>query len=70
MKWAGHVASMGDSRGARRVLVRRPEEKRPLRRPSRRWEDTFKIFKEWDREAWTGLLCLRIGTGGGLLLMR
>jgi hypothetical protein len=39
MRWAGHVARMGKGRGAYRVLVGRPEGKRPLRRPRRRWED-------------------------------
>jgi hypothetical protein len=43
MKWAGHVARMGEGRGAYRVLVRRPEGKRPLGRPRRRWEDNIKI---------------------------
>jgi hypothetical protein len=39
MRWAGHVARVEDRRGAYRVLVGRAEGKRPLRRPSRRWED-------------------------------
>jgi hypothetical protein len=43
MKWAGHVARMGDGRGAYRVLVGRPESKRPLGRPRRRWEDNVKM---------------------------
>jgi hypothetical protein len=38
MKWAGHVARMGEGRGFYSVLVRRPEGKRPLRRPGHRWE--------------------------------
>jgi len=37
--WAGYVARMGDTRGAYWVLVRRPEGKRPLGRPRRRWEN-------------------------------
>ena len=37
MRWAGHVARMGERRGAYRVLVGRPEGKRPLERPRRRW---------------------------------
>jgi hypothetical protein len=41
MRWAGHVARMG--RGVKRFLVRKPEEKRPLRRPRRRWEDINKV---------------------------
>jgi hypothetical protein len=39
MIWAGHVARMGDKRGAYRILVGRPEGRRPLGRPRRRWED-------------------------------
>jgi hypothetical protein len=43
MRWAGHVVRMGEERGAYRVLVRRPEGKRPLGRPRRRWEDNIKL---------------------------
>ncbi|KAJ4450351.1 hypothetical protein ANN_01772 [Periplaneta americana] len=43
LSWAGHVARMGESRNAYRVLVGRPEGKRPLGRPRRRWEDNIKI---------------------------
>ncbi|KAJ4441567.1 hypothetical protein ANN_11423 [Periplaneta americana] len=43
LKWAGHVARMGESRNAYRVLVGRPEGKRPLGRPGRRWEDNIKM---------------------------
>ena len=39
MKWAGHVARMGEGREVYRVLVGKPEGKRPLGRPRRRWED-------------------------------
>jgi hypothetical protein len=42
MRWAGHVARMGEGRNAYRVLVGRPEGKRPLGRPRRRWEDNIK----------------------------
>jgi hypothetical protein len=42
MRWAGHVASMGKGRGVYRVLVGKPEGKRPLGRPRRRWEDNIK----------------------------
>ncbi|KAJ4434311.1 hypothetical protein ANN_22866 [Periplaneta americana] len=41
--WAGHVARMGESRNAYRVLVGRPKGKRPLGRPRRRWEDNIKM---------------------------
>jgi hypothetical protein len=43
MRWAGHVACMGEGRGVYRVLVGRPEGKRPLGRPRRRWEDIIKL---------------------------
>jgi hypothetical protein len=43
MNWAGHVASMGEGRGVYRVLVGRPERKRPLGRPRRRWESNIKM---------------------------
>jgi hypothetical protein len=42
MRWAGHVARIGEGRGAYRILVGRPERRRPLGRPSRRWEDNIK----------------------------
>ena len=43
MRWAGHVLRMGEWRGVHRVLVGKPEEKRPLGRPRRRWEDNIKM---------------------------
>ncbi|KAJ4436652.1 hypothetical protein ANN_16783 [Periplaneta americana] len=43
LRWAGHVAHMGESRNAYRVLVGRPERKIPLGRPRRRWEDNIKM---------------------------
>ena len=43
MRWAGHVARMGQRRGVYRVLVEKPEGKRPLGRPRRRWEDNIKM---------------------------
>ena len=43
MRWVGHVAHMGERRGVHRVLVGKPEEKRPLERPRRRWEDNIKM---------------------------
>jgi hypothetical protein len=47
MKWAGHVASMAEGRGVHRVLVGKPEGKKPLGRPRHRWEDNIKIdFQE------------------------
>ena len=47
MKWAGHVALVGERRGVYKVLVGKPEGKRPLGRLRRRWEDNIqKDFKE------------------------
>ena len=43
MRWAGHVARMVEDRGVHRVLVGKPEGKRPLGRPRHRWEDNIKI---------------------------
>jgi hypothetical protein len=43
LRWAGHVARMGERRGAYRALVGKPEERRPLGRPRRRWEDNIKM---------------------------
>jgi len=43
MRWAGHVARIGDRRGVFRVLVRKPEGKTPLGRPRRSWEDNIKM---------------------------
>jgi hypothetical protein len=43
MRWAGHVARMGEGRGVYRVLVGRPEGKRPRGRPGCRWEDNIKL---------------------------
>jgi hypothetical protein len=47
MRWAGHVARMEEGRGVYRVLVGRPEGKRPLGRPKRRWEDNNKMDFRW-----------------------
>jgi hypothetical protein len=68
MRQTGHVARIGDRRGAYRVLVGKPEGKRPLGRPRRRWEDNIKTYlQEVGWGLWTGLILLRIGTGGGRL---
>ena len=65
MRWAGHVARMGEERGAYRVLVRKPEGKRPLGRPRHRWVDNIRMdlqevgcgYMDWiglaqDRDRW------------------
>jgi hypothetical protein len=58
----------GERRGIRRVLVGKPEEKKPLGRPRRRWEDNIKMdLQEVGWGAWTGLVWLGIRTGGGHL---
>jgi hypothetical protein len=69
MRWAGHVACMGEDRGVHRVLVGKPVGKRPLGRPRRRWEDKIKMDlqqvggsrREWmelaqDRNRWRALV--------------
>ena len=43
MRWVGHGAHMGERKGVYRVLVGKPEEKRPLGRPRLRWEDNIKM---------------------------
>jgi hypothetical protein len=68
MRWAGHMARIGEERGVYRVLVGMPEGKRPLERPTHRWEDNIR---------WTlvgkglmgriGFGWLRIRSRGGLL---
>jgi len=68
MRWERHVACMGERRGAYRVLVGNPEGKRPLSRPRHRWEDNIKMdLQKVGWGAWTGLIWLRVGTGGGHL---
>jgi hypothetical protein len=43
LRWAGHVACMGERRGAYSVLMGKPEGRRPLGRPRRRWDDNIKM---------------------------
>ena len=69
MRWAGHVARMGERKGLYRVLVGKREGKSPLGRPRRRWEDNIKIDlqevgcggMDWidlaqDRDSWRALV--------------
>jgi hypothetical protein len=58
MRWAGYVARKGARRDVYRVLVGRPEGKRPLGRPRRGWEDNIKkdIHAVWWEEARTGFI--------------
>ena len=65
MRWAGHVARMGEERGVYRVLVGKPEGRRPMGRPRRRWVDNIRMdlqevgcgYMDWiglaqDRDRW------------------
>jgi hypothetical protein len=62
MRYAGQVARTGERKGAYRVLLGKPEGKRPLGRPRRRWEDNIRwIFRKWDVGARTGSSWLRQG---------
>jgi hypothetical protein len=68
MRWAGLVACMGDGRNVYRIFVGKPEGKRPLERPSRRWEDGIKqTLGRLVGGVWSGFTRLRIWTVGGLL---
>jgi hypothetical protein len=58
MRWAGHVARMGEKRSAYRFSVGKPEGKRPLGRPRRRWVDSIKMDLleiGWGSVDWIGL---------------
>jgi hypothetical protein len=69
MRWAGHVARMGAKRTTYRLLVGKPEGKRLLGIPRRRWVDSIKIdLEREDGMVWTGSIWLRIGTSGGALM--
>ena len=69
MRWAGHVARMGEERGVYRVFVGKPERRRPLGRPRRRWVDNIRMdlleagcgYMDWiglaqDRDRWRALV--------------
>jgi len=69
MRWAGHVACMGEESGVYRVLVRKPEGRRPQGRPRRRWVDNIRMdlqevgcgYMDWiglarDRDRWRTLV--------------
>ena len=62
---------MGEDRGVHRMLVGKPEGKKPLGRPRRRWEDNIKMdLQEVGGFVGTGWSWLRIGIGGGHLWVR
>ena len=68
MRWAGHVARMGEGRDVHRVLVGKHEGKRPLGRPRRRWVLILRrILRWWEGIVGTGLSWLSIWRGGGHL---
>jgi hypothetical protein len=68
MRWAGHVAHKGEGRCGYMILVERPEERRPIGRPRRRWKDNIKMYLqqvEWgmdwielaqDRDRWRAVV--------------
>jgi len=62
----GVCSTYGERRSVYVVLVGKPEGKRPLGKPMRRWEDNIKMdLQEEGLGVWTGSIWLRIGTGGG-----
>jgi len=65
IRWARHVARMGEGRVVHRVLVGKPEGKKPLGRPRRRWEVNIKMDLQEVGGVETGWSWLRIGTDGG-----
>ena len=59
----GYVARNGEKRGTYIVLVQKPDGKKSLGRPRRRWENNIKMYlQEVGWRAWTGLVCIRVGT--------
>jgi hypothetical protein len=71
MRWVSHVARMGEKRNAYRLLVGKPEGKRPLGRPRRRWMANIRMdlgeVRWGDGVMWAGLVWLKIGTGAEFL---
>jgi len=76
MRWAGHVARTGEERGVYRVLVGKPEGKRPLGRPRHRWVDNIRMdlqevgcgYVDWiglaqDRDRWRSLVSAVMNLG-------
>jgi hypothetical protein len=55
MRWAGHVAHMGEKRNAYRLSAGKPEGKTPLERPRQRWKDNIKMYLKRNRMGWYGL---------------
>jgi hypothetical protein len=68
MRWAGHVARMGEGRGVYRILVGRPEGKRPPGRPRRRWEDNIKMdLRDTGMDGTNWIQLAQDRSSGGLL---
>jgi len=68
MRWAGHVARMGEGRGVNRVLVGKPEERGQWGDPDANGRIILRwIFRNWEGVVRTGWSWFRIGTGGGHL---
>jgi hypothetical protein len=68
LRWAGHVARMGEGRGVYKVLVVRPEGKRPLGRPRRRWEDNIKMdLREIGIDGSNWIQLAQVRSSGGLV---
>jgi len=66
IRWAGRVTRIEES--GYKVLIEKPEKKRPLGRPRCKWEDNIKMdLQEVRWGAWIGFIWLSIGTGGALL---
>ena len=65
MRWAGHVARMGERRGVHGALVGKPERKRPLGRPRSRWEDNIKM--DLQEVGCGGMDWIELPQGGGHL---
>jgi hypothetical protein len=62
MRWARHAVKMGEKMNACRILVGKPEGKRPLGRPIRSWVDSIKVELREDGVVWSVLIWLRIRT--------
>ena len=76
MRWAGHVARMGEKRGVYRVLLGKPEGRRPLGSPGHRWVDNIRmdlqevgcVYMDWiglaqDRDRWRTLVSAVMNLG-------
>jgi hypothetical protein len=69
MRWMGHEVHMGKMRNTYKILVGKSEEKIPLGRSSRRWDDNIRLdLKEigWNGMLWTEFIWFGTGTNGGL----